>query len=232
MPRLTTTTTSTTAFLLVVVASIFLSLAAGSRLPVNQDERDVPRPVLPRYLFVDVGELMCLNGTGVPCSGMTQGSFHAWFQFDEAGFVEEYREDSVLYDPTAPKQAVLYNREFSNSTLSTYYILPSESTPSLQCFNLPFGYFQFSRFYLQDAKYVGITEPLGSLSKGKKAYTFEAQWQLNFQPINVTTWVLVDKPDVIYGHHFLTILYMFYHYQEMPNGFISSPFTRPEGLPC
>jgi hypothetical protein len=182
---------------------------------------------------VDQGEVACLNGTGVPCAGLTQGMIHAWYQFDERGLLDQYREDSVLFNPEAKQQAIAYNREYSNLTEATYFYLPTETATELQCFKTPFGFFNYSRFFLQTAKYVGITEPLGRLSQGKKAHTFQAQWTLDSQPIDVTAWVLVDQPDVVWGYHFLTIIYMMYHYYDMgPNGFDPSPFIRPVVSSC
>lgn len=222
------------AVLLVVLLPSCCNAAFG--LSPAEALSDVPRPVLPLHFFVDQGEVACLNGTGVPCSGLTQGQIHAWYQFDPAtGLLDQYREDSVLFDPTPhAKQPIVYSREYSNLTQATYYYLPTDTSSALQCFKTPFGFFNYSRAFLRTAKYVGVSEPLGSLSRGKKAHTFEAQWLLDGQPIDVVAWVLVDRPDAIWGYHFLTIAYMMYHYYDMgPNGFDPSPFIQPVGVsPC
>lgn len=212
-------------------------LPAPSLQPLLAPEialQDVPRPILPRYTFIQLGEVVCLNGTGTFCNGNTQGSIHAWYEFDDTGRISRHREDSLLYDPTATQQAsAIYNREYSNLTHGTYYFLPDSKASSFLCFKTPIGFFNFTRDFLIDAKYIGITQPLGPLSQGLLAYTFLAQWILNGMPVDVTTWVLVDKPDKIYGYHFFTILYMLYNYIDMgPNGFNPSPFEQPQGVNC
>ena len=203
-----------------------------SQADIDIDAKDVPRPVLPRYTFVQLGEVACLNGTAA-CPGNTQGSIHAWYEFDESGRLYKHREDSVLFDPTAIQQTATYNREYSNLTHATYYSLRAPESSSFACFQTPFGFFNFTRDFLADAKYIGITQPLGPLSQGLQAYTFLAQWILNGQPLEITTWVLVNRPERIYGYHFLTVLYMLYNYIDMdPNGFGPSTFAHPDGVTC
>lgn len=112
-----------------------LAVSLGRSLPRDHG----PRPVLSQYTAVE-GKVIC-PGLGPGCSGATRAILKAWWQFDDAGEVLNYREDCLLGDG----MNIVYNREYSTPSLTREYMLASSSATELMCFSMNWTFTPFNR---------------------------------------------------------------------------------------
>jgi len=89
-----------------------------------------PHPILPRYVYIKEGRVICLK-VGPGCAGPSAGVMHAWYQYDENGNFQWYREDAVLGDLN-----FVFNREYANPNETWEYFLADSGSTSLQCVNI------------------------------------------------------------------------------------------------
>jgi len=98
--------------------------------PQCQVDSTGPHPLFGQYTYVSLGEVIC-DKVGPGCLGIIRGAIHSWYQFDEKGDLEWYREDAVLGG-----QQVVFYREYANPVERWEYFLLNSAETSLQCTNL------------------------------------------------------------------------------------------------
>jgi len=222
------------AVLLTVSILALVPLCLGVKvLGSNISDNDADRPSLPQNMYDKLGAWECVpNGT--ICPPTAQGIMQGWYQFDDSGQILLYREGTLYYNSNSTGPLLLpYLRTYSDHTNATEYSLEDTLESTLSCTTYQYGIKIFSREFLQSANYIGKTKVPGPLGREDTAYTFQAQWILRGRPVEVTAWVLVRRPDMVYGVGDAYSRTFWYNYIDVgPNGFGPETFLQPEGITC
>jgi len=174
-----------------------------------------PRPSMPQYMFIDNGEFACLHDDGgPPCAGISYGQIVGRWQFDDQGWYQNYREDSILLNTS-----LVYNREYADVNGTSEFFLYGDSATSLSCVSF-YAPIKFSRHFITTAKYVGQTQV-----KGEKVYEFIGQWNSRSSELNITAWVSVNT-EQIFGLLIGSARYIYHHYLSS-DPFNTDIFKKP-----
>jgi len=104
-------------------------------------------------------------------------------------------------------------------------MLVSASSSSLVCCHFAV-LVTFSRYFFQNATYIGIT-----VANNERVHAFAANFFLMGQPVNITAWTLVNDPSKVYGGENGPVSYYFLSVTDAPP-FPPSLFQRPTDVDC
>jgi len=180
-----------------------------------------PHPVLPRFLHITRGQLVCL-AAGPGCAGPTSGVMHGWLQFDALDNFELYREDAVLGDIN-----FVYNREYANPNETFEYFLIDSAATTLQCVNIK----TFSTTW--NRNYPGAVYSTVGAVGDRVVYIWNDT--IVVHGINVPRQIYIDvRSELFYGWSLAMVGGPTYIYDEWTgvDAFDPAIFKRPTGVTC